>query len=375
MNARIKRRPADEVLREIEAAEKVEQRKADKESRKRVSDQEGAIAALFAVWGCTPEEQETLRIIINLTKGSDPGQSVIVIESEAGRMLRGNDGLTEGSYAKRYKRRWLEDIERDLQGRIKKRIGERLPGKLVYKGKDGKDAKPKSAEYRVELTQIICDVIRLTNLARGKRRTDRFRAAALAVHAELPDYIPQLTVVGPSGKIKKETANKDRAGSNTRAMTRLERDVTQLVDLEREKGGSALLTQYNRIQAKVAEVAMPAIVEADPEAARDFAHNQFIEAARAQIALAREQGPEALEELQARLFSDLGTLFADPEAPEDEAELLGSNFSENLQKGQQNQVSDSEIVDKKGHFSTPLQGIPPLQSRPDLVYEREVFDP
>jgi hypothetical protein len=152
MNKTLKVIPAEDVLREIEELDRVEQRKADKEPRKRVSDHEAAVAAFFRVTGCTLDEQETLRAVINETKGSAPDEWVKVSESAAGRLLGGGEGVTDASSARRFKRRWLEGIERDFQGRIGKRIGERKAGKLVFRGNE---AIPKCAEYKTELPQII----------------------------------------------------------------------------------------------------------------------------------------------------------------------------------------------------------------------------
>jgi acetyl-CoA carboxylase carboxyltransferase component len=144
------------------------------------------------------------------------------------------------------------------------------------------------------------------------------------------------------------------------------------------------------VQAKVSEIALSVIAKAGPEAACDALRAQFLEAARAQIEIARGQGPEAVEELQARLFSELGNLFADPEAMEETEEsdevvkqkLVRTNFSENLQKPEQNQNSDFQALDTGVQSCSPLRAVPPSAVKQDsgpsppreLVYETEGFD-
>jgi hypothetical protein len=172
-------------------------------------------------------------------------------------------------------------------------------------------------------------------------------------------------------------------------MTRLVRDLTDLVEGEEEKGPKALATQYSRIQAKVAEIALPVIARGNPAAAREALRAQFIEAARAELELARAQGLEAVAELQAELFSDLGSLFADPEAPEEGVEieesdpavkqkLVRTNFSENLQNLEQNQISDSQALDTGVQSSAPLRvaRAPSVKQNtgPPSGYVREVFE-
>jgi Ni,Fe-hydrogenase III component G len=234
-----------------------------------------------------------------------------------------------------------------LQARTGKQIAERRPGKMILA--HGKE-KAQCAQYRSETTQVIVDIIRLANLARGKKRTARFRDAAVAVHSEIPAYRPPLVVV-KSEKVKASTSKSKPSvvGANTRAMTRLERDVEQLVETEKRGGTPALVMLSERIRAKVVEVAARAIPETERDAALDTLRAQFMDAARAQLAIAKEQGPDAVEDLRADLHGELETLFADAEEPE----AAASSFEPVLQFSSAKSKNGLKNVDTGVHAKAP----------------------
>lgn len=158
------------------------------------------------------------------------------------------------------------------------------------------------------------------------------------------------------------------SGANTRAMNRLERDVEQLVEAERRGGTTALVTLSERIKAKVVEATARAIPETERDAALGTLRAQFMDAARAQLAIAKEQGPEAVEDLRADLHGELETLFADAEEPE----VAASSFEPT------SQISSVKSQNQSNCLDTGVQAAPSESGFPDfpewLAANRERVD-
>src|SRR4051812_4399629 len=111
MSAKFKDIPVDEWEQEFYSEELKEQRKADKPARSKASNLALAFDELFGVAGFKPEMRLPLHIFLSQTKGKAPDEEVMFSETEAGALLPGEEGVSDGSKRKRWVRgAWTEII-------------------------------------------------------------------------------------------------------------------------------------------------------------------------------------------------------------------------------------------------------------------------
>src|SRR5436853_3816720 len=101
--------PADEWEQQYFSEELKEGRKRDKLARVKVSNHAAAFNALMDVGGVSADIHQSLHIFLDKTRGYAPDEEIkFFSEKEAGALLPGAEGVTDGSCARRWKRAWAE---------------------------------------------------------------------------------------------------------------------------------------------------------------------------------------------------------------------------------------------------------------------------
>jgi hypothetical protein len=268
MSAQLREISAATWKQEHYAAELKAERQADRPARRQAANFAAAFDVLFHVSGFIPDARLPLHIFLSQTRGCAPDEEVIISETEAGRLLPGDDEVAPESMRKRWVRAW-KLLESEM-ARTGKSVGSRINGSVTLATRYTRGQK-KAPVYRSEIAQAVVDIERAARRMNGLKRAERFRLAALEVWSHLPDYH------SPAEKQQIKT----------------------------QPEGSA-----ERIAGKQA---------------RRMRHWQ--KTAKEMIAEAQAQGPEALDTLRARLHAELETLFADAESvTESEAPLLESDL-------------------------------------------------
>jgi hypothetical protein len=187
MSANIKSIPADEWITDYCSDELKADRKADKPRRVVACNFSEAFTALMHAGGVNPSVHQALNVFLGKSRGLAPHEEIAFFsEKEAGALLPGDEGVTDGSLRKRWVRAW-EAIEAEQADKQKLFAGSRVKGslRLASKTTDEKKVAPK---YYSEIAQAVVDVERLAGKKRGSR-SKRFSEAAIEIWNKLPAYV------------------------------------------------------------------------------------------------------------------------------------------------------------------------------------------
>jgi hypothetical protein len=235
MSAQFTDIPAEQWEKDFFADELKEDRKIDKGSRVKASGYAAAFDAFCEVAGFIPEARLPLHIFLSQTKGKAPDEEVFICETDAGRLLPGDDGVAVGSLRKRWVRAWNEIITPEM-ARTGKCLGKRIKGSVVLATRHAKEKK-QAPVYFSELAQAIVDIERAASGMRGLKRDQRFKRAALVVWANLPSYIAPKAV--PKIKAAPEPRGSRLAGNNTRRMKRCLKAAREIMEAAKLDGTDA----------------------------------------------------------------------------------------------------------------------------------------
>jgi hypothetical protein len=250
MSAKFTDIPADVWEKTFYADELKEDRKADKKSRVAVSNHAAAFNWLIEVGGLSADIHQPLHIFLDKTRGCAPDEEIkFFSEKDAGALLSGEEGITDGSKRRRWKRAWSA-IESEQARTGKLFAGTRKNGSIRLASRQAEEKKI-APVYFSQIVQAVVDVERLALRMRGKRE-DRFRRAALEVWANLPAYVAPEE---EEQKIKAEPKPRAKrlAGNNTRRMTRFDGAVKESAAAEKVNGDGAALTLAARMAVQLGQ--------------------------------------------------------------------------------------------------------------------------
>lgn len=224
--------PADQWTQEFYADELAEQRKFDRRPRQDVSNHAAAFNALMHAGGIHADVHQALHIFLGMTRGSAPGEDVLLKESEAGALLPGEASAQEVSLRKRWTRAWSQ-IEAEMR-RTGRRLGERVKGEFIPASRE-RDEKKVCPRYRSEIAQAVVDITRRAAQLRG-RRGERFERAALEAWASLPPYVaPE-----ESQTIGAEHGDRSKRRKPCRAKQRWNSSTLEMIEDAKARGAEAV---------------------------------------------------------------------------------------------------------------------------------------